>query len=163
MKWYCRTTTTGVTERVTILLSTHQEIVKDAAWLNDEALRSGVWFSLSSMEHHVSALQVNSLLLSPATNNLISLRKKRVDRMGFSEEETNSLSKRQLCREKPTSEDNRESSLPFTQYNQEYCRNKLILQNFEKRHSCSILALFGTTDLSTPYPVTTESYPYFCH
>ena len=147
MQYHCRTTTTGVTERVTMLLSTYQEIVKDAAWLNDEALRTGVWFSLSSMEHHVSALQVNSLLLSPATNNLISLTKKRVDRMGFSEEQTNSLSRRQLCREKPTAEDTKESSLPFTQYNQQFCVNKLILQHFEKRYGCSVLALFGTTDL----------------
>ena len=37
----------GFTERMTILLSTHVEIYKDAAWLNDEALRSGVLFSLS--------------------------------------------------------------------------------------------------------------------
>ena len=32
---------------MTLLLSTHVEIYKDAAWLNDEALRSGVLFSLS--------------------------------------------------------------------------------------------------------------------
>ena len=37
----------GFTERMTLLLSTHVEIYKDAAWLNDEALRSGVLFSLS--------------------------------------------------------------------------------------------------------------------
>ena len=42
-----RTTTTGVMERMTMLLSTHIEIVKDAAWLNDEAIKSGVFFSLS--------------------------------------------------------------------------------------------------------------------
>ena len=42
-----RTTAPGFTERMTLLLSTHVEIYKDAAWLNDEALRSGVLFSLS--------------------------------------------------------------------------------------------------------------------
>ena len=42
-----RTRSTGVTERMTFLLSTHVEIYKDASWLNDDALRSGVVVSLS--------------------------------------------------------------------------------------------------------------------
>ena len=41
-----RTSTTGVTERMTITLSTFTDIYKDAAWLNDEALKTGVMFSL---------------------------------------------------------------------------------------------------------------------
>ena len=40
------TSSVGVTERSTILLSTHLSIVKRANWLQDEALRSGVQFSL---------------------------------------------------------------------------------------------------------------------
>ena len=65
---------------MTILLSTHIEIDKDAAWLNDEALRSGVFFSLPARDHHVNALAVNSGLLSPGTTNLIAMRKRRIDR-----------------------------------------------------------------------------------
>jgi len=42
-----RTSTTGVTEKMTLLLSTYVEIVKDAAWVNDEALKSGIFYSLS--------------------------------------------------------------------------------------------------------------------
>ena len=40
-------TSTGVTERLTLLLSTHSTIVKNADWLQDEALRSGVFFAVS--------------------------------------------------------------------------------------------------------------------
>ena len=61
------------------------------------------------MEHHVSALQVNSLLMSPATSNLINLKKKRVDRSGFSEETaSSSLAKKQLCRERKDEKDKEE-------------------------------------------------------
>ena len=100
-----RTTTTGVMERMTMLLSTHIEIVKDAAWLNDEAIKSGVFFSLSSMEHHVNALAVNSMLLSPGTANLIAMRKKRTDRLGFSEDLNSGLSAAQTCRERRDTQD----------------------------------------------------------
>ena len=41
------TSSVGVTERTTILLSTHLSVVKRADWLQDEALRSGVQFSLA--------------------------------------------------------------------------------------------------------------------
>ena len=41
------TSSVGVTERTTILLSTHLSVVKRADWLQDEALRSGVQISLS--------------------------------------------------------------------------------------------------------------------
>ena len=41
------TSSVGVTERSTILLSTHLSVVKRADWLQDEALRSGVQISLS--------------------------------------------------------------------------------------------------------------------
>ena len=40
-------TSTGVSERLTILLSTHSTIVKDPAWLQDEALKTQVFFVLS--------------------------------------------------------------------------------------------------------------------
>ena len=40
-------TSTGVTERLTLLLSTHSYIVKNANWLQDEALRSGVFYAVS--------------------------------------------------------------------------------------------------------------------
>ena len=40
-------TSTGVTERLTIILSTRSTIHKGALWLQDEALRSGVFFALS--------------------------------------------------------------------------------------------------------------------
>ena len=45
-KRFFRATTSGVTERMTITLSTFTDIFKDAAWLNDDALKSGVVFSL---------------------------------------------------------------------------------------------------------------------
>ena len=40
-------TSTGMSERLTILLSTHSTIVKDPAWLLDEALKTQVFFALS--------------------------------------------------------------------------------------------------------------------
>ena len=40
-------TSVGVTERLTLLLSTHSTIVKNANWLQDEALRSGVFYAIS--------------------------------------------------------------------------------------------------------------------
>ena len=41
-----RTSSVGVTERMTLLLSTYVTIVKRPEWLQDEALRSGVQMSL---------------------------------------------------------------------------------------------------------------------
>ena len=41
------TSSVGVTERITILLSTFVSVVKRPAWLQDEALRAGVQISLS--------------------------------------------------------------------------------------------------------------------
>merc|ERR1712012_23615 len=99
------TTTTGVTERMTLLLSTYVEIVRDAAWINDEALKSGIFYSLSSLEHHVNALTVNSGLLSPGTSNLISMKKRRIDRLGFSEDLPGSLHPNQTCRERRDDQD----------------------------------------------------------
>ena len=43
----CRTSSFGVTERMTIVLSTFSTIQKRPDWLQDEALRSGVFFSLA--------------------------------------------------------------------------------------------------------------------
>ena len=104
-----RTTTTGVTERMTILLDTKITINKNAAWLNDEALRSGVFFSLSSMEHHANSLALNSMLLSPGTNNLIAMKKRRVDRTGYSEDvETWGLDKKVRCRARQDLKDRNE-------------------------------------------------------
>ena len=104
-----RTTTTGVTERMTILLDTKITINKNAAWLNDEALRSGVLFSLSSMEHHANSLALNSMLLSPGTNNLIAMKKRRVDRTGYSEDvETWGLDKKVRCRARQDLKDRNE-------------------------------------------------------
>ena len=40
-------TSTGVSERLTILLSSHSTIVKSANWLQDEALKTGIFFALS--------------------------------------------------------------------------------------------------------------------
>ena len=40
-------TSTGVSERLTLLLSTHSTIVKDPTWLQDEALKTQVFFALS--------------------------------------------------------------------------------------------------------------------
>ena len=71
----------GFTERMTILLSTYTDIDKDAAWLNDEALRSGVFFSLPARDHHVNALAVNSQILSPGTTNLIAMTRRKTDRL----------------------------------------------------------------------------------
>ena len=50
------------------------------------------------------------------------------------------------------------SSLPFTHYNSEFCRKKLLVQAYEKQHNCSILALFGTTDLNSSFPVSRCQY-----
>ena len=41
------TSSVGVTERMTLLLSTQVSIVKRPEWLQDEALRTGVQFSLA--------------------------------------------------------------------------------------------------------------------
>ena len=41
---------------MTILLDTKITINKNAAWLNDEALRSGVFFSLSRLVPHYQVL-----------------------------------------------------------------------------------------------------------
>ena len=71
----------GFTERMTILMSTYTDIDKDAAWLNDEALRSGVFFSLPARDHHVNALAVNSQILSPGTTNLIAMTRRKTDRL----------------------------------------------------------------------------------
>ena len=68
---------------MTILLSTYTDINKDAAWLNDEALRSGVFFSLPARDHHVNALAVNSQILSPGTTNLIAMTRSKTDRLGM--------------------------------------------------------------------------------
>ena len=57
------------------------------------------------MEHHVNALAVNSMLLSPGTSNLIAMRKKRTDRLGFSEDLNLGLSADQTCRERRDLED----------------------------------------------------------
>ena len=52
-----------------------------------------------SMEHHANSLAVNSMLLSPGTNNLIAMKKRRVDRTGYSEDvETWGLDKKVRCR-----------------------------------------------------------------
>ena len=94
---------------MTILLDTKITINKNAAWLNDEALRSGVLFSLSSMEHHANSLALNSMLLSPGTNNLIAMKKRRVDRTGYSEDvETWGLDKKVRCRARQDLKDRNE-------------------------------------------------------
>ena len=41
-----RTFSSGVTERMTLLLSAHVEIAKNPIWLMDESLRSGVFFTV---------------------------------------------------------------------------------------------------------------------
>ena len=52
-----------------------------------------------SMEHHANSLAVNSMLLSSGTNNLIAMKKRRVDRSGYSEDvETWGLDKKVRCR-----------------------------------------------------------------
>ena len=104
-----RTTTTGFTERMTLLLDTKVTINKNAAWLNDEALRSGVFFSLSSGEHHANSMALNSILLSPGTNNLIAMKKRRLDRSGYSEElDSWGLQKKVLCRSRKDLKDKNE-------------------------------------------------------
>ena len=45
------------------------------------------------------------------------------------------------------------SSIPFTGYNHAYCQRKAVIQAYEAQHDCSLLALFGTTDLVTSRPV----------
>ena len=42
-----RTSSFGVTERITLVLSTFTTIQKRPSWLQDESLRSGVFFSLA--------------------------------------------------------------------------------------------------------------------
>ena len=52
-----------------------------------------------SMEHHANSLAVNSMLMSPGTNNLIAMKKRRVDRSGYSEDvETWGLDQKVRCR-----------------------------------------------------------------
>ena len=151
---------------MTILLSTFTEINKDAAWLNDEALRSGVFFSLPARDHHVNALAVNSQILSPGTTNLIAMTRKKTDRFrvifitviiimskmnrsGFSEDDNSYLSKNQVCRSKDDVDDKLESSLPFTEYNSALCRRKFAIRQYEDQNDCSLLSLYGTRDLVT--------------
>ena len=45
------------------------------------------------------------------------------------------------------------SSIPFSGYNHAYCQRKAVIQAYEAQHGCSLLALFGTTDLVTSRPV----------
>ena len=45
------------------------------------------------------------------------------------------------------------SSIPFSGYNHAYCQRKAVIQAYEEQHGCSLLALFGTTDLVTSRPV----------
>merc|ERR1711953_46493 len=147
-------TTTGFTERITILLDTKITINKNAAWLNDEALRSGVFFSLSSGEHHANSMALNSILLSPGTNNLIAVTKRRLDRSGYSEElDTWGLQEKVLCRSRLDLKDKNESSIPFLSYSQSFCKRKLSIEKFEKMMGCSMLAMFGTTDLVNTQPM----------
>ena len=156
---------------MTILLSTHTEINKDAAWLNDEALRSGVFFSLPARDHHVNALAVNSQILSPGTTNLIAMTRRKTDRLrvtfqhffylnnqkcnrsGFSEDDNSYLSKKQVCRSRDDVADKLESSLPFTDYNHALCRRKAAIRQYEDLNQCSLLSLYGTRDLVTTMDV----------
>ena len=69
-----------------------------------------------SMEHHANSLVVNSMLLSPGTNNLIAMKKRRVDRSGYSEDvETWGLDKKVRCRSRLDLKDKNER-YPVIQY-----------------------------------------------
>ena len=124
-------TSTGVTERLTLLLSTHSYIVKNANWLQDEALRSGVFYAVSrslkyfSMtiiilieiqrrEHPVNSLFRGAKTLSPATNNLISMKQVRKDRTAFSREKSDIFIKESeiCCNERDEYEANFRSIIP---------------------------------------------------
>ena len=52
------------------------------------------------MDHQANSL-FNSLQLSPGTNNLIAMKKRRVDRSGFNEDTAGQfISKEQYCRDR---------------------------------------------------------------
>ena len=56
-----RAYTSGVTERITLLLSAHVEIAKNPEWLLDEALRSGVVFSVGRLHNDPNSKVSNNL------------------------------------------------------------------------------------------------------
>ena len=76
---------------MTILLSTKIEIKKNPDWLGDEALRRGVSFSISRLNHHVNSMFVNSRTVAPGTSNLIAMQVKRTDLTAFSPENVDFL------------------------------------------------------------------------
>ena len=157
------TSSVGVTERITILLSTELSVVKRPEWLQDEALRAGVQISLSMWvwtgsvvnypnsrkEHHVNSLFVNSYTLSPATNNLIAMTKLRTDRTAFHPDSADFLiSADQHCSAGPDLQENSLSSLPLQDYNQLHCQRMKLMKKFTMMFNCTVLPLYGTLDLS---------------
>ena len=110
-----RAYTSGVTERITLLLSAHVEIAKNPEWLLDEALRSGVVFSVGRLhtmtqiqnflisifrkDHPANYLFKNSRSLSPGTTNYIAMKQSKIDRSAYSKEKADTFVKpSEVCR-----------------------------------------------------------------
>jgi hypothetical protein len=48
---FSRTNTTGVTLKITVMMMMNQTFIKNADWISDEALRTGVTFSISRFDY----------------------------------------------------------------------------------------------------------------
>ena len=131
-----------------MLLSTHMTITKSALWIQDEAIKTGVFFSLTRTNHHANSLFVDSQSLSPGTTNLVSMKPVKKDRRAYSEDNADFLLKKSdYCCSKVDEYERNHSSLPMTQYNQAHCRRMTALKMFQEMKKCRIAPLFGTLDL----------------
>ena len=63
-----------------------------------------------SLDHHVNSLSANSLLLSPATSNLIAMKRRKIDRTGY-KDPGYFIGKHELCRMENITDDELERYL----------------------------------------------------
>ena len=68
-------------------------IKKSARWLQDDALKTGVFFSLTRSEHIANSLFENSRSLSPGTANLVAMKQTKKDRSIYGKEKADMFTK----------------------------------------------------------------------
>ena len=105
-----------------------------------------------SHDNHGNSLFESSVLVSPATTNLISMKKMRTDRTKFG---TDFLAKwfslSDTCQASPDPDLNRLSSIPTEFYNQQHCTKSRKINVFEEKFNCSVMTMLGTNDLNPYY------------
>ena len=83
---------------------------------------------------------------------------KRIDRRKFGTDVlSNMLLTSDKCQALPDQTENQRSSIPIKHYNQQHCQKTKMLKMFEEKFNCSILAMFGTTDLGNSVPMCNGS------